>query len=139
MTNIEDVFGSGQYLKAEDLEGAELELVISKIEIREYEENGYKKRKPVLSFLGTDKKLVCNKTNALMIAEHHGKDIEGWEGKTITLYPTRVDFAGKMTDAIRVRPPAPKARPAGAKPKFMQKQYDERNPPPADLDDSIPF
>lgn len=151
MVDVNDVFGSGEYLAAADLEGAELELTISSVDIREYQETDkntgrqFTRRKPVLSFHGTDKKLACNKTNALMIAEHHGTDLDGWVGKSITLYPTRVEFAGKMTDAIRVRPPAPKARPSGSKPKFMQQgnaqsgSYNELNPPPADLDDSIPF
>src|SRR3990167_4853508 len=133
MTDVNDVFGSSNFLKAEDLEGAELKLTISSVEIREYEEKGYKKRKPVLSFHGTDKKLVSNKTNSLMIAEHHGSSIEGWVNKEIIIFPTRVDFGGKMTDAIRVRPPAPKARSGGAKPSWLR-GADE---PPAELHDEI--
>ena len=100
MPNINDVFQSGEYLKAADLQGKNVNLTVSHVDFKEVEQG---KTKPIVHFNGTDKKLVCNKTNAMLIAEMHGPETEGWAGKQITLYPTKVDFQGKLVDAIRVQ------------------------------------
>ena len=37
-----------------------------------------------------------------------GDDVDGWDGKIIVVFPTMVDFRGKMVPALRVRIPPPK-------------------------------
>ena len=105
MPELENIFQSSNSLSADDLMGKDWTLTVKSIEIVEFEENGRKKTKPVISFNETDKTLVCNKTNAMTIGEHHGFNTDFWNGKQITVYPTKTDFAGKIVDCIRVRPP----------------------------------
>lgn len=109
MASINDVYkGAGDYLKAEDLKGKMIGLIIESSELKEYDrDGGGKDVKIVLSFVGKDKQLVVNKTNAATIAETHGDDYENWGGCSIKIFPTRVDFGGKMVDAIRVKMPEP--------------------------------
>lgn len=98
MTSIFDDFPS-KYLKASDLEGRTLPVVMDRIE-RENIGDDYK---PVIYFRGQQKGLVLNRTNANTIVEMHGEDPRNWPGKEIAIFPTRVDFKGKRTDAIRVQ------------------------------------
>ena len=55
------------------------------------------------------KPLVCNKTNAMLIATALGsKDPRTWPGKQIRLYPDLISFKGKVNETVRVkRTPAP--------------------------------
>ncbi len=87
------------FLKAEDLRGRAVKVVIDSVT----EEKIGEDRKPVLHFAGKDKGLVLNKTNAARITEALGSDeTNDWEGATITLYATKVEYQGKRVDAIRV-------------------------------------
>jgi len=103
---LNQIFKSSDTLAADDLQGSDVVLTIKAVEIVEFEDDGYKKQKPVVRFIETEKTLISNKTNSMMIGEHHGNDTDGWIGQKITLYPTKTDFAGKTVDCIRVRPPA---------------------------------
>jgi hypothetical protein len=139
MPDTDAIYASGgSYLKGEDLADIDdITLTIEGVEIKQFDDGT---KKAVISFGGTDKRLVVNKTNALMINEVAGsRDTDHWIGKQITLYGTKVEYGGKLTDGIRVRPPQRKG--SGKKPAFL-KQHDERNPPPAkeeDFDDPVPF
>ncbi len=108
MPSINDVFG-GETLKATDLNGKSVNLTIAGQEVREFEEekNGQKinKKKIVLSFQGTKKKLVVNITNATRIAALYGDDYTLWSGHVIQLRSEKVQFGNKFTDGIRVYPP----------------------------------
>lgn len=125
--------GGGNYLKADDLGGQDWELVIAGYEKKEMDQTDfetgekYKKWKVILSFIGEEKKLVLNKTNADSIKAAYGDSLPGWVGKVIVL------FEGQWQDkpAIRVRVPKV-VRKSAAK-----SQYDERNPPP--FNDKVPF
>jgi hypothetical protein len=146
MVNINELSAPSNSLKAADLEGAELELTIESYVVREFDQTDektgeqYKQKKPIFSFKGTDKTLVCNNTNREAIAYAYGPEMDDWVGKPITLYPTVVPFGHKNVEAIRVRV----TKKATAKPKFLKdgakpydkEKYDERNPPP---NDDIPF
>jgi len=106
---MNDVFPT-KYLQASDLDGADVPVTITGCEIEEMGKD--KERKPVLSFKGTEKKLVLNKTNWSVIAKVLGTDeTDDWIGQRITLYPTEVESFGETVMAIRVRLklPAPKA------------------------------
>ena len=106
---MNDVFPT-KYLQASDLDGADVPVTITGCEIEEMGKD--KDRKPVLTFKGTEKKLVLNKTNWSVIAKVLGTDeTDDWIGQRITLYPTEVESFGETVMAIRVRLklPAPKA------------------------------
>jgi hypothetical protein len=129
-----------KYLKASDLMGRNAKVVIGRVEVEMIGQD----RRAILYFQGKEKGLVLNKTNANSIQDIWGPNTDVWEGKEITLYPTRVDYQGKRVDAIRVQVTPPvRQQPAPA----QQAQYNDRNPPPAnrpvdhdnDMDDSIPF
>ena len=143
MLDIDDIYsGSGTYIKGDDLVDCDdLDVTIAGVEIKVFDDGS---KKAVLSFEETDRKLVVNRTNALMIAEVAGTKITDKRiGQKISLFSTKVEFGGKLTNGVRVRPPSRKA--TGKKAAFVKRapQYDERNPPPhgssAELDDEVPF
>lgn len=133
MAKLSQVF-SGNYLKAEDLAGRNVPVVIETAEVTEFDDG----KKVVLSFKGKDKKLVVNKTNASIIAEVTGQDdTDNWPGCAIVLTTKKVEFQGKLVPSIRVvldptlaDTPQPQRRPA------------PQPPAPSDNDlhdSSIPF
>jgi hypothetical protein len=94
----------GQYIKAADLQGKRVVVVIDKVTMEDI--GG--EQKPVMHFKGKDRGMVLNRTNGNAIADILGTDeTDEWTGKAILLYPTRVDFQGKRVDAIRVDAPLP--------------------------------
>lgn len=107
--HINDAFPS-TYLKCTDLKGKEVNLIIDGLKMEDVGDD----HKPVLSFKGTDKRLVLNKTNAMRIADTYGPVLTKWVGLPITVYPDRVDFQGKRVDAIRIRVDNNLAMPAAA-------------------------
>jgi arabinogalactan endo-1,4-beta-galactosidase len=122
------------YLKAADLQGRQVKVVMSHVEMREFDEGN----KPVLFFQGKEKGVVLNKTNAHTISDAFGDDTEAWHGKEIVLFEAMVDMKGRTVPAIRVRPPAQQhARPSSA-------DMGRELPPRAagtgtQMDDEIPF
>lgn len=102
--NVDLMFPS-KYLKAADLLGKDATVTISGVKADDLQmTNGTKERKYVISFVGTDKMLVLNKTNAKSIAAAlNEKRAVKWAGQKITLYPTECMAFGKITDCIRVR------------------------------------
>ena len=107
--NIQGAFPSS-YLKAADLQGRRVQVQIQDVRMEDI--GG--EHKPVLRFIGKDRGIVLNKTNANMIAEIAGTDeTDEWQGVTIVLFPSKTDFQGKRVDCIRVdraaaSKPAPK-------------------------------
>lgn len=101
MASIQDVYGTGETLKAADLQGREPTVVIATVTAKQFNDGN----KLILTFEGKQKYFVCNKTNASRIALLYGDNYEKWIGKAIKLYTDIVDFQGKATQAIRVRPP----------------------------------
>ena len=65
-------------------------------------------RKWVVYFNEVNKGLVLNKTNATSLAACLGDDTDEWEGQRVVLYPTEVNFSGRMVEAIRVKEKATK-------------------------------
>ena len=99
--NVNDLFPS-DYLKHSDLGPRGRTVTIHSWETV----NIGDELKPVLHFVGGDKPMVLNKTNAMMIAILYGPELDGWVGKTIDLYSATVTYMGKPTKGIRVRDPA---------------------------------
>ena len=93
------------YLKADDLEGKAHELQIAECALEWLGQGKDKEQKPVLFFEGAKKGLVLNVTNATVIREAYGKETNDWAGKPVEVYPTQVEFRGKLVDGIRVRVP----------------------------------
>jgi hypothetical protein len=122
-----------EYLKAADLQGRNISVTISHVEMRDVGDDN----KPVLFFQGKDKGVVLNKTNANNIAIAYGDDTEEWVGKEVVLYEAMVDFQGRSVAAIRIRPPAIKDRPrVASKAAGSPKSQQTENPDPSD---DIPF
>jgi hypothetical protein len=95
---ISNAFPS-DYLKAADLQGRNVTVIISHVEMKEI--GG--EPKPILFFVGKEKGMVLNKTNASKIAEIFGDETDGWQGGEVVLYEAMVDFQGKTVAAIRIR------------------------------------
>jgi len=113
--NINEAFPS-DYLKADDLKGANVTVTIDTVSIEEIGQGAKKDRKLVLSFVGKQKRLVCNKTNANTIGKLYGTETDEWHGKQIILRPQEVEFQGDMVWAIRVSLQAPRpVAPAGGR------------------------
>lgn len=93
-----------EYVGAADLKGRDATLTIAKIEVADLHiQGGKSKRKPVMYFEKTPKKLVLNSTNARTIAGLYGGECEAWVGKRITIYPTTTRCGGSTVDCVRVR------------------------------------
>lgn len=135
--NINDTFGTSNYLKAADLKGRSVKLVIESVTTEKVGDDD----KAVVHFAGKEKGLVLNKTNAMRIVEATGTDeTDEWEGWTITLYACKVDFQGKRVDGLRVddRPGATK-RPLGQTQRPTASRAAADEPPPELNDDDIVF
>lgn len=122
--DVNQVF-SGDSLKAADLQGREIPVIISNVAMKKFD-NG---NKLVLHFEGKKKTLVCNKTNAKRISSMYGANTDLWVGNEITLFTDQVEFQGDLVDAIRV--------------KVVKKQQPQTSPQRQaasdDMDDTIPF
>jgi len=102
--NINQAFPSN-FLKAADLAGKKVTLRVDSVVMEDIGDG----EKPVMHFMGKDKGLVLNKTNAGTISSAYGPDTDNWYGKEVKLYPTKVSYQGQMVDAIRVEIPVPEA------------------------------
>lgn len=122
---ISNAFPS-DYLKAADLDGRQVKVVMSHVEMRDIGGD----HKPILFFQGKEKGMVLNKTNANNITGMYGDDTESWAGREIVLFEAAVDFQGKTVPAIRVKAPARNGKPPV--------QHTEINPPPHTEAD-VPF
>lgn len=100
--NINSAFPS-DYLRADDLKGRTVKVTIDDVTMEKMGED----QKPVVHFVGKDKGLALNKTNALMIASSYGPDTDAWRGKEIEIRPDKTSFQGRIVDCIRVQMPAP--------------------------------
>ena len=106
---VDSIYQSdSNFLKAGDLKGKGVKLTISQIDIKSFDEKSqdgraYEAQKIILSFEGTEKQMVVNKTNARSIAAMHGDDTDDWTGKEIKLFTASVDFQGQQVPAIRVQ------------------------------------
>lgn len=98
---ISEAFPSN-FLKCDDLNGKAVTLTIESAEMEEIGQGREKENKLIIAFRKTEKKLVCNKTNATTIGKLYGDDTDGWIGQRITLVPKEVEFQGELMWAIRV-------------------------------------
>lgn len=118
------------FLKAEDLGGKPVTLTIEAIDFDEIGQGRDKEKKLIITFRKTDKKLICNKTNATTIGKLYGEDTDAWVGQRITIMPREVEYQGEMVWSIRVslqKPAATATKPV------------EPEPEPAGDTDDVPF
>src|SRR5262249_3559814 len=99
---LSSVFTS-KWLKAADLNGQARLVTIESVKLETIEQG--KPAKLVVMFCGLTQGLGLNKTNANTVSSFFGDDTDDWVGKKIVLYPTQVDFQGRLIDCIRVRQP----------------------------------
>ena len=99
MVDMGEAFPS-RFLKATDLRGKDKIVTIHGAPVKELV--GANSRY-VLYFHDEEKALVINKTNNNMLINLLGRDGEKWDGKQITLYPTKVEMKGELVAAIRIR------------------------------------
>ena len=139
--NIGKAFPS-KYLKASDLDGRAVNVVIARLSMEAAQ--GAKEPVPILYFVGKEKGLWLNKTNATTIANAYGVETEAWANRPIQVYPTTTQFEGQVKDCIRLRLPTPKAASSATVPSSVEPADDE--PPidePAEDDihdgDDLPF
>jgi hypothetical protein len=104
MANYKAAFG--KYLKTEDLQGKACRLTIDAICEEILDGDKGKEHKLVARFVGKEKGLVLNRTNADSIAQIcNSEDTDDWAGQTIVLFPDQTKFGGKTVDCVRVRAP----------------------------------
>jgi hypothetical protein len=107
---LSDIYESNsQFLKAADLGGQKPVVEIETAEIRENNYGGEKKKQIVLTFVGKDKVLGLNFTNATRISQLIGtEDFEDWIGWRIRLYTDQTKLQnGQTVDCIRIFPDLP--------------------------------
>ena len=152
-------FDKSKYLKAPDLD-REKKFRIKEVTADELTDRktGQKETKLIVWFTNDQRGFTLNKINNRTLRGAFGDDTAGWVDKVIVLFPTEVDFGGKMVPALRVRIPPPKKPTATAEP--TQPAAPSGNgaaaapPPPAadpelepdpklsaaeEMDDEIPF
>ena len=111
---VSEAFPSNSnFLKASDLQGRQLAVTMSTVQREKI--GNEPDLKHVLYFQGKEKGLVLNITNANMIADLYGEEMDSWPGGEIILYEAMVQFQGKMVPAIRVRA-VPRKAPVAQKP-----------------------
>lgn len=120
---ISEAYASS-YLKAADTGGRELDATIADCRLEDLGDE----TKPVLHFVGKDRGLVLNKTNATTLVDAYGDETDAWRGRRVVIYSSKTQFQGRMVDALRIRVPA-ESSPAPAAP-----------PAPSDgFNDDIPW
>ena len=92
-----------RFVKAADLDGQKTTTKIAGV-VSEQMPDG--KSKPALKFIGGDKMLVMNRTNAETLARAYGDDTDNWTGKPVTLKPAVTMFQGKEVECVRLEVPA---------------------------------
>ena len=92
-----------KYLKAADLQGRSIKVVIEQVSLLEFEdEDGKKTQKPALSLRGKEKQIVCNATSVGDLIQAFGSDSDKWAGKEIRLSTKHYPKFGR--DGIVITP-----------------------------------
>ena len=88
-------------------EGEELVAQISNVAIQEIRnQNGKTEKVPVANFFNAPP-MVLNITNTRTIASLYGDSYQGWEGKYIQIFATKVKAFGQEQMALRIRQTKP--------------------------------
>lgn len=106
MKKVSEIFRS-HYLKAADLQGRTIKAQIESVALEEI--GDLKDEKLVVYFLGKDRGLVLNKTNAALLASRFDDDPDKWIGQAVQLVSEPVNYQGRMVDGLRIKVPTPTA------------------------------
>jgi hypothetical protein len=101
--NINELYPS-KYIKADDLAGQQAQVTIMSVTVEEIAD---KEHKPVMRFMGKEKGMVLNKTNAINCASVWGDDTVTWQGQKATLLAAPVMFQGKQVMGLQLLPKLP--------------------------------
>jgi hypothetical protein len=82
-------------------------LEIESAEVQENTYNGETKKQIVLTFVGKDKVLGLNVTNARRLSQLISPDTDEWVGYRIKLFIDQTEMDGKTVDCIRIHPDLP--------------------------------
>jgi hypothetical protein len=96
------------WLKASDLQGRAATVTIETATVEEIrQQTGQKEARIVVAFAGKSKRLICNKTQALTLADLAKTEVfANWKGLVVTLEPSTTR-SGQETINIRRGAPAP--------------------------------
>jgi len=96
------------WLKADDLQGRAVAVVVDRVTVEDIRQrDGSREPRVVVAFKGKGKRLICNKTQAMTLADLAKTEEFGrWPGLTVTLAPGRTP-SGQAT--ILIRPAAAQA------------------------------
>lgn len=93
-----------EYLNAADLHEKEVSVTIETVALEDVPGvDGQKKRKPVVTLVGKQKRWPLPKCCAKAIAAKFGKDTDAWAGKKIVIYPTTCMAFGQEVECVRVK------------------------------------
>jgi hypothetical protein len=136
MPNVDDHFPKSGRFSAKDWdEPGDLRLQISHVDYGV--SISLDKTADVVHFVNDGRQLVLSPTTARAIAKLHGKEMDMWGGKQITLYlDPDVEFNGKKTGGVRVRDGAASGNGSDT---AVVVTPPPRQPPRPDFDDEIPF
>jgi hypothetical protein len=112
MVLLASEFDKSKYLRAEDLK-ADKKLRIKEVTVEVIGNGADKEQKLTVWFTNDPRGLVLNKTNNRVLRGAFGDDVSGWKDKIVVVFPTMVEFRGKMVPGLRVRIPPPKQATAG--------------------------
>lgn len=133
--NVNEQFPS-LYLKSTDLAGQMVKVQISDVKNEEIGTD----RKMIMYFVGKQKGMVLNKTNAKTLAEQFGDETDNWIGAQIEVFAMKVDFQGRMVDGLRVRvPPQPRKTAPATAPVGNTRAVAAQSAAAEIMDDEIPF
>lgn len=134
MPTMDDIYG-GTALKADELApNFRARVTIEHVSVQTVGKGEEAQKKLEVRFVGKDKTLLLNVTNANMIAEiTHTRDYMAWIGHQVVIYRTMTDFGGKRVAAIRVD--YPNVMPSAAPPPPPPPQAQEFQA----TDDDVPF
>jgi hypothetical protein len=96
-----DIYRS-PHIRAADLTGDTV-VTIKSFELDKEVGGAKKERRGVIYFEEFSRGLVMNKTNTDRVVGLHGKVVNAWIGKQITLYESEAMMDGKVTPCVRVR------------------------------------
>jgi hypothetical protein len=97
---ISDAFPS-KYIKADDIGHHRLNVTVRIVTIEDIADKEFK---PVMYFMGKDKGMVINKTNAGICAAVWGDETDHWQGKALELFAQPVMFQGRQVMGLAVSP-----------------------------------
>lgn len=142
MAKISEVY-SGAYVTAAELTpGRRITAVVAGAEVTVVGQGDAASQKVVLSLKNRagvqwPRQLVCNKSNATLLAAAFGDETREWPGHTLEIWAEPVMYQGKLVPGIKVMP-LPSQGPTIAPSRGSDIPADTSNLA-ADLDDEIPF